>query len=103
MHLEPGNKEAYASVIIMDASANWRQLPVLGLRITGKEITADNAYVMELFALAAGYRLIEHEVSREGVRADCNSARLVINDGYPRLRQGGCAQRILLKSILRAA
>ena len=58
MHLEPGETEAYASVIIMDAGPDWRQLPVLGLRITGKDITTDNAYIMELLALAAGYRLI---------------------------------------------
>ena len=32
-----------------------------------KKITADNAYIMELLALAAGCRLIEDEVSREGI------------------------------------
>ena len=47
-----------------------RQLPVLGLRLTGKEIAADNAYIKEMLALAAGYSLIKHEVSREGVKTD---------------------------------
>ena len=103
MHLEPGNIEVYASVIIMDASPDWRRLPVIGLRITGKEITANNAYIKEMLKLAAGYHLIEYEVSREGVQTDCNSARQVVNDGHTRLRQGNCAQRILLQSILRAA
>ena len=85
MHLESGNVEGCASVIIMDASPDGRRLQVLVLQITDKEITADNAYIMELFALAAGYRLIEDEVSREGVRTDCNSARQVINDGHTRV------------------
>ena len=52
-HLEPGNMVAYASVIIMDTSPDWRQLPVLGLQIADKEITADNAYIMEMLAHAA--------------------------------------------------
>ena len=50
MHLGHRNKEAYASVIIMVASPDWRQLPVLGLRLTGKEIAADNAYIMKMLA-----------------------------------------------------
>ena len=57
---------------------------------------------MEMLALAAGYRLIKHEVSQEEVRTDCDSARQVIHDGYARLCQGDCAQRVLLQSILRA-
>ena len=76
---------------------------MLGLRITDKEITAYNAYLIELLALAAGYRLIENEVSREGIRTDRNLARQVINDEYARLRQGDCTKRVLLQNILRAA
>ena len=72
MHLDPGHKEAYGGVIIMDATSDWRQLPVLGLRITGKEIAAKNANIMKMVALAAGHRLIEHEVSREAVLTDCD-------------------------------
>ena len=92
MHLEPSNKEAYASEIIIDASPDWQQLPVLGLRLTGKEIAADNAYLIKILALTAGYRFIEHEVSREGFRNDYDLARQVISYGYARLRQGDCAQ-----------
>ena len=76
---------------------------MLGLRITYKEITADNAYIIELLALAAGYRLIEDEVSREGIRTDCDSASQVINEGHTRLKQDDCAQRTQLQSILTTA
>ena len=76
---------------------------MLGQRISGKEITADNFYIIEMLALVAEFRLIEYAMSREGVRTDCDSARQVINDEHTRLRQGGCKQRILLQSILRAA
>ena len=76
---------------------------MIGLRIAGKKIAAEHAYIMEMFALAAGYRLFEYEVSREGVRTDCDLARQVIKDGHTRLRQEDCAQRILLQSILGAA
>ena len=58
---------------------------------------------MEIFALAARYCLVEHEVSRETVRTDCGSARQVIHGGYARLQHGDCAQRVLLQRILRTA
>ena len=86
MHLELVNKEAYASIIIMDASLDWLRLPMLGLQIRGKEITADNAYSMEMSALSSEKRLIAYEVSREGIRTDCDSDRQVIIDVYTRLR-----------------
>ena len=66
----------------MDAILDWQRQPVLGRRITGKEIAADKAYIMEKLALAAVYRLIEYEVSREGIITDCDSVRQVINDGH---------------------
>ena len=82
MDLEHGNKETHANVIVMDASPDWRRLLVLGLQITGNEITADNAYIIEMLALATGYSLTEYEVSREGSQSDCVSARQVILDGH---------------------
>ena len=76
---------------------------MLSLRITDQDIEADSAYDMEFIALAAAYRLIEEEVSKEGVRTDSDSAKQVILDGHARLRNGDCSHRILLQSIIRAA
>ena len=58
MHQDPGNNKAHGSVINMDATSGWRQIPVLGLMITGKEIAAEYSYIIKILVLAAGYRLI---------------------------------------------
>ena len=66
MHICPSVRQASGSVVIMDASDEWRNKPVLSLRITDQDIEADSAYDMEFIALAAVLGLLKQRCPRKG-------------------------------------
>ena len=57
MHICPSERQASGSVVIMDALEEWRDKPVLSLRITDQDTEVDSVYDMEFIELAAAYRL----------------------------------------------